>query len=78
VFCQGLFAKCFVDTQFVANIMFTGKAGITREGIVKFVYSCLGGWQSPHHHGIKTSTSIVHQCLGGHLRWPTLRTNCLT
>jgi hypothetical protein len=34
VFCQWLLTTCFVNTQFVANILFTDEAGFTRDGIV--------------------------------------------
>jgi hypothetical protein len=36
VFCQRLLAKCVLNTQFVANILFTVEAGFTRDGIVNF------------------------------------------
>jgi hypothetical protein len=36
VFCQLLLRKCVIDTQFVANILFTDEAEFTRDGIVNF------------------------------------------
>jgi hypothetical protein len=36
VFCQWLLTKCVVNTQFVANILYTGQVGITRDAIVNF------------------------------------------
>jgi hypothetical protein len=34
VVCQWLLAKCVVNTQFVANVLFTNEAGFTRDGIM--------------------------------------------
>jgi hypothetical protein len=34
VFCQWLLTKCFLNSQFVANILFTYDTGFTRDGIV--------------------------------------------
>jgi hypothetical protein len=31
--------KCFLNTQFVGNILFTDETGFTREGIMKFHYT---------------------------------------
>jgi hypothetical protein len=36
VFCQRLLAKCVVNTQFVANILFTDEAGFIKECTVNF------------------------------------------
>jgi hypothetical protein len=36
LFCQWLLAKCIVNTQLVANILFTDEVGFTRDGIVNF------------------------------------------
>jgi hypothetical protein len=44
LFCQWLLAKCIIDTQFAANILFTDEVGFTRDGIVNFHNNpCLGG-----------------------------------
>jgi hypothetical protein len=37
VFCLWLFAKCVVNTQFVAKILFTDEAEFTRDDIVVWV-----------------------------------------
>jgi hypothetical protein len=34
VFCQWLLATCFVNAQFVANILLTDEVGFTSDGIV--------------------------------------------
>jgi hypothetical protein len=36
VFCQWLLAKCVVNTQFLANIIFTDEVGCIRDGVVNF------------------------------------------
>jgi hypothetical protein len=50
---QWRLAKRVVTPQFVANILFSGEAGFTGDSAVNF--HSQGGWQSPHHRGIKTS-----------------------
>jgi hypothetical protein len=66
VFCQWLLAKCLVNTQFVANILLIDEAGFIRDGTVNFHSTHDSVDDNPHT--ILTSTSIFHQCLGGHLR----------
>jgi hypothetical protein len=63
---------CAVNTQFIANILFTDELGCARDGVMS--YPCLGGCQSPQNRrGIKTSSSIFHQCMCRHLRRSALR-----
>jgi hypothetical protein len=47
-FCQQILAKCFVNTQFVANILFADEAGFTRNGIVNFNNAHVWVDDNPH------------------------------
>jgi hypothetical protein len=56
VFCQWLLAKCLVNTQFVADILFTDEAGFTRECIVSFHHTHVWVDDNPH-----TTVAARHQ-----------------
>jgi hypothetical protein len=61
-FCQRLLAKCVANTWFAANILLT-------DGIVNFHNTHVWVDDNPHTTmASKTSTSIFHQFLGGHLK----------
>jgi hypothetical protein len=48
VYCHWLLAKCVVNPQFVANILFTDEAGFTRDGIVNFRNTHVRVDDNPH------------------------------
>jgi hypothetical protein len=79
VFCQWHLAKCIVNTQFVAIVLFSDNAGFTRDRIVNSHNTHVWADDNPHTTvASRHQHRFSHQCPGGHLMWSTLRTSCLT
>jgi hypothetical protein len=79
VFCLWLLAKCLINTQFVAYILFTDEAGFTRECIVSFHHAHVWVDDNPHttvaaRHQHRFSANIWMGILGDEL----FRTRCHT
>jgi hypothetical protein len=83
VFCQWLLAKCVVETQFVANILFADEAGYTRDGIVTFHNPHVWVDDNPHitaasRHQHRFSIDVWVGVLGDQLLGPVVLPNRLT
>jgi hypothetical protein len=69
VFCQWLLTKCVVNTEFVANVLFTDAAGFITDSIVNLHNSHV--WEDDNTYTtvkFMTSTLGFHYYLGRHLR----------
>jgi hypothetical protein len=76
VFCQWLHAKCVVNTQFVASIVFTDEAGFTRDGIVNFHNTHI--WVDDNSHTTVASRHHHRFSINVWVDILALRTSCLT
>jgi hypothetical protein len=67
MFCQLLLAMCFVNTQFVANILFTDEVGFTKDSIVNFRNTNVWVDDNPHttvasrhQHRFSVNVSVIN------------------
>jgi hypothetical protein len=82
-FCQWLLANCVVNTQFIANILFTDEAGFTRDGIVNVDNTHVWVDDNPHttiasRHQHLISINMWVDILGDQLLGPAVLPNILT
>jgi hypothetical protein len=83
VYCHWLLEKYVVNPRFVANILFTGEAGFTREGIVNFHNIHVWVDDNPHTtvasiHQHRFSISFLVGIVSGQLLGPVVLPNRLT
>jgi hypothetical protein len=83
VYCHWLLAKCVVNPRFVANILFTDKAGFTRDGIVNFHNTHVWVDDNPHttvasRHQHRFSINVWVGIVGDEILGPVVLPNRLT
>jgi hypothetical protein len=83
VFCQWLLAKCIVNTQFGAHILFTDEEGFTWDGIGKFHNTHVWVHDNPHttvasRHQHRFSINVWVGILGDQLLGPVVLPKRLT